>query len=68
MNPLSMPLSNRLVNTFDGNIILEADKSTVEVESKANPQVDLKGTVGRTREGEDKKINSGLQNTNPPKE
>lgn len=69
IQPLSVPSGNRLVNTFDGRVILK-EKSTTDKtdESKANPQVDLKGTVGRNREGEDSKINTGLRNTNPPKE
>lgn len=67
INPLSLPTSNRLVNTFDGKIIVKQEETSEKV-SNANPQVDLKGTVGRTRDGQDKQINSGLQNINPPKE
>ncbi len=66
IQPLSMPAGNRLVNTFDGRVIVKP--LTIDKDSTSSPQIDLKGTVGRTREGEDKKLNSGLGNTNPPKE
>ena len=67
IQPISLPTSNRLVSTFDGSIIVKENAEVVS-NSNANPQVDLKNTVGRNRSGEDKQINSGLQNTNPPKE
>lgn len=62
---LSLPSGNRLVSTFDGKVIVDALSSE---DSNANPQPDFKGTVGRTREGEDKELNAGWNNTNPPKE
>ena len=67
MNPLSMPVGNRLVNTFDGSIIVKQEDTSEKV-SNGTQQVDLKNTVGRNRDGEDKQLNSGLQNFNPPKE
>ena len=65
IQPISLPSGNRLVSTFDGKVIVKELEQGI---SKANPQVDLKGSVGRNREGEDKKVNSGMGNTNPPKE
>ena len=67
INPLSMPTGNRLVNTFDGSIIVKQEDTSEET-SSGTQQVDLKNTVGRNRDGEDKQLNSGLQNFNPPKE
>lgn len=67
INPLSMPTGNRLVNTFDGSIIVKQEDTSEET-SNGTQQVDLKNTVGRNRDGEDKQLNSGLQNFNPPKE
>lgn len=65
IQPISLPSGNRLVSTFDGKVIVKEIEQDI---SKANPQVDLKGSVGRNRDGEDKKVNSGMGNTNPPKE
>lgn len=66
IQPISLPSGNRLVSTYDGKVIVkEIEQQEI---SKANPQVDLKNSVGRNREGEDKQVNSGMGNTNPPKE
>lgn len=67
IQPVSLPSGNRLVSTFDGKVIVK-EKEQSQTTSTASPQVDLKGTVGRTREGKDSKINNGLGNINPPKE
>ena len=66
IQPISLPTSSRLVNSYDGNVIVKEKEQNSD--SNANPQIDLKNTVGRNRNGEDNKLNTGEGNTNPPKE
>lgn len=69
IQPVSLPNGNRLVSTFDGRVIAKAEQIQQEQPfSNANPQVDLKNTVGRNRDGEDRQQQTGLDHTNPPKE
>lgn len=58
--PLSVPSGNRLVNIVNGEVILKPEEFAQE-EPKANPQVELKNTTGMNREGEEKKVFSGLE-------
>lgn len=62
ITPVSMPSGNRLVNPETGKVLLEGKEPEVK-ESNANPQVDFKNKVGTNREGEDKKVFSGLEKT-----
>ena len=56
------------VKLDDDKFIIVKQEDTSEETSNGTQQVDLKNTVGRNRDGEDKQLNSGLQNFNPPKE
>ena len=67
VQPISLPTSSRLVSSFDGKVIVKEQAQSEKV-SKENPQIDLKNTVGRNRDGKDIQVNAGLKNTNPPKE
>lgn len=61
--PLSMPAGNRLVNPSDGSVMLEPEKEEIPVENNANPQMDFKNKVGTNRDGEEKKLFTGLEKT-----